>query len=260
MAQILSILNQKGGVGKTTCAVNLAAGLAIAGQKTLLIDIDSQGNATTGLGVKKSTITASVFDVLMGNAEPIDSIMKTDIENLHLMPATLELANAAVELANIPERELVLKKRLAVINNEYDFIIIDTPPSLNTISVNCLAASTGVIIPVQCEFYSLEGLAQLEHTIKLIKRSLNPKLEITGILLVMVGLRAKLFGDVVRTVRRQYGEKVFKTDIPRTVRFAEAPSFGETIFTFDPRGKGARAFKELTKEVIERCHQNGAAV
>ena len=259
MSKILAVLNQKGGVGKTTTAVNLAAGLAQAGQRTLLVDIDAQGNATTGVGITKSTIELTVFDVLLGDCARDKAILPTRQELLDILPATLDLANAEVELANVPDRELRLRQALDGAGERYPYIVIDTPPSLSLITVNCLAAADGLIIPLQCEFYALEGLAQLEHTVRLVKRGLNPSLEIVGILLTMVDLRAKLFTDVIRTVRKQYGARVFNTEIPRTVRFAEAPSFGETVMTFDPRGKGARAFRELTKEVLARCSVNDAA-
>jgi len=253
MSKILAILNQKGGVGKTTTAINLAAGLAKAGHRTLLVDIDAQGNATTGIGITKSTIESTTFDVLLGDCTWEQAAIATYLPNLDILPATLDLANAGVELTNIENRETRLLQELEAATERYPFIIIDTPPSLNLISINCLAAAHGVIIPMQCEFYALEGLAQLEHTIRLVRRGLNPSLEIFGILLMMVDLRAKLFTDVIRTVRKQYNERVFRTEIPRTVRFAEAPSFGESILTFDPKGKGARAFIELTQEVLARC-------
>ncbi|MHB9132344.1 MAG: ParA family protein [Armatimonadota bacterium] len=253
MTKVLAIVNQKGGVGKTTTAINLAAGLAHAGQRTLLVDLDPQGNATTGVGATKSTLDATVFEVLLGECTWEQAAVNTSMPNLDLLPATLDLAGAVVDLATMPEREIRLRKGLEGAGERYPYIIIDTPPSLGLLPVNCLAAADGVIIPMQCEFYALEGLAQLEHTVRLMKRGLNPSLEIFGILLTMVDLRAKLFRDVINTVRRQYGPRVFKTEIPRTVRFAEAPSYGETIMQFDPKGKGSRAFHALTKEVIERC-------
>ncbi len=249
---ILAILNQKGGVGKTTTAVNLAAGLALAGQRTLLVDLDPQGNATTGLGVAKGALETTVYDVLMGDCRWEDARIATGIDRLDLLPATLDLAGAVVELTSIRHRELCLRQRLAGAEAQYPYIIIDTPPSLGLLPVNCLTAATAALIPLQCEFYALEGLAQLEHTMRLVKRSLNPALEILGILLTMVDPRARLCRDVAATVRRQYGTRVFSTVIPRTIRLSEAPSYGESIFTFDPRGKGARAYQALTREVLHR--------
>lgn len=253
MARTLAIVNQKGGVGKTTTAINLAAALALGGQRTLLVDVDPQGNATTGVGVTKSTLPATIYDVLLGDATWHDAAITTNLEQLDVLPATLDLAGASIDLATMPERDLRLRLGLAGVEERYDFVIIDTPPSLGILPLNCLAAADGVIIPMQPEFYALEGLAQLEHTVRLVRRSLNQELSIFGILLVMVDLRAKLFRDVIRTVRKQYGPTVFKTEIPRTVRFAEAPSYGEPTVTFDPKGKGARAYVELAQEVRSRC-------
>lgn len=257
---ILAIVNQKGGVGKTTTAINLAAALAEAGQHTLLIDMDPQGNATTGVGATKSTLDATVYEVLLGECRWEQAVVATAVEHLDVLPATLDLAGAVVELAVMEEREFRLRQSIAGVKERYSYIIIDTPPSLGLIPVNCLAAADGVIIPMQCEFYALEGLAQLEHTVRLMRRGLNPELEIFGILLNMVDLRAKLFRDVIGTVRRQYGPQVFKTEIPRTVRFAEAPSFGEPVTTFDPKGKGANAYRALAREVMARCSTKDAAV
>lgn len=253
MSRILAIVNQKGGVGKTTTAVNLAAALAETGHRTLLVDMDPQGNATTGVGATKSELEATVFEVLVGECGWRDAICHTSTENLDILPSTLDLAGAVVDLTTMDEREQRLKIGLEGAGAEYPFIIIDTPPSLGLLPINCLAATDGIIIPMQPEFYALEGLAQLEHTVRLMKRSLNPSLNIFGVLLTMVDLRARLFRDVIGTVRRQYGPSVFKTEIPRTVRFAEAPSYGEPVLSFDPKGKGAKAYRALAKEVIERC-------
>jgi len=253
MSRTLAILNQKGGVGKTTTAVNLAAGLAQAGHRTLLVDLDPQGNATTGLGMTKSTLTATVYDVLLGECPWQQAVVPTKTANLDLLPATLDLAGAVVELATMSAREMRLRDGLAGAADAYAFVIIDTPPSLGLLPINCLVAADAVLIPMQCEFFALEGLAQLEHTMRLVKRGLNPQLEVFGILLTMVDTRAKLCRDVIDAVRRQYGPRVFTATVPRTIRLSEAPSFGESIFTFDPKGKGAQAYRALTQEVLSRC-------
>lgn len=253
MANTLAIVNQKGGVGKTTTAVNLAAALAMLGRRTLLVDVDPQGNATTGVGVTKSTLSATIYDVLLGEATWQDAALPTTVNGLDVLPATLDLAGATIDLAVESGRETRLREGLAGADGHYQHIIIDTPPSLGLLPLNCLAAADGVLIPMQPEFYALEGLAQLEHTVRLVRRSLRPELTIFGILLVMVDLRAKLFRDVIRTVRKQYGPTVFNTEIPRTVRFAESPSYGEPTVTFDPKNKGARAYHQLAQEVLTRC-------
>ena len=252
MSRILAIVNQKGGVGKTTTAINLAAALAESGERTLLVDMDPQGNATTGVGSTKSELHRTIYDVLLGSCPWQDAVTATTTSGLDIIPATIDLAGSVVELAVMGQRELRLQMGLAGVEEAYSYVIIDTPPSLGLLPVNCLAAASGIIIPMQCEFYALEGLAQLEHTIRLMKRSVNARLEIFGILLTMVDLRARLFRDVINAVRRQYGEKVFKVDIPRTVRLAEAPSYGETILHFDTKGKAAKAYRALAKEVLAR--------
>lgn len=253
MSRIIAIVNQKGGVGKTTTAINLAAALAEDGQPTLLVDMDPQGNATTGLGATKSTLQQTIYEVLLGECRWEDAVIPTAQEHLHILPSTLDLAGAAVEISTLPERELRLRHGLARCGERYRYIIIDTPPSLGLLPINCLAAAEGIIIPMQCEFYALEGLAQLEHTVRLMKRGVNPGLDITGILLTMVDLRARLFRDVINTVRKQYGARVFNTEIPRSVRFAEAPSYGESVITYEAKGKGAKAYRALAKEVEQRC-------
>jgi len=251
-SKTIAIVNQKGGVGKTTTAVNLAAALADSGHRTLLIDMDPQGNATTGIGIDKGSIENSIYEFLLGEIPFIDAVRKTDIEDMDLLPATLDLAAASVDFADINERETILRQALSFVDG-YEYMIIDTPPSLGLLPINCLAAANSIIIPMQCEFYALEGLKQLEHTIKLMQKSINPDLKLGGILLTMVDLRAKLFRDVINTIRKGYGTKVFNTEIPRTVRLAEAPSFGEPIIRFDPRHKAARAYRDFAQEVVKKC-------
>ncbi len=253
LTHTLAVVNQKGGVGKTTTAVNLATGLAAAGHRTLLVDLDPQGNATTGVGVDKAALEATVYDLLLGEGTWRDVAVATSMDRLDVIPATLDLAGAVIELATLPERETRLRVGLDGAAQVYRFIIIDTPPSLGLLPINTLTAADAVLVPMQCEFYALEGLAQLEYTLRLVKRSLNPRLEILGILLTMVDTRMKLCRDVSAAVRRQYGARVFTATIPRTIRLSEAPSYGESIFTYDPRGKGARAYQALTQEVIARC-------
>jgi chromosome partitioning protein len=252
MTRTLAIFNQKGGVGKTTTAINLAAGLALAGKRTLLVDVDPQGNATTGLGAGKSTLEFTTYDVLMGERSWRDAMISTGVSRLHLLPATLDLAGAVVELADVPGRELCLRNGLREVEAAFDYVIIDTPPSLGLLSINCLAAADCTIIPMQCEFYALEGLAQVEHTLRLVRRQLNQNLSLFGILLTMVDARSRLCRDVIDAVRTQYRERVFDTLIPRTVRIAEAPSYGEPVLTYDKRGKGAGAYQALTQEVLAR--------
>ncbi|MHB9024278.1 MAG: ParA family protein [Armatimonadota bacterium] len=221
--------------------------------------MDPQGNATTGFGVRKADLQATIYDVLLGDCPWEQAVIPTAVPSLDLLPATLDLAGAVVELATLPEREFRLRHGLAGASERYPFIIIDTPPSLGLLPVNCLAAATDVLIPLQCEFYALEGLAQLEYTMRLVKRNLNRQLEVFGVLLTMVDHRARLCRDVAAAVRKQYGPRVFTTAIPRTIRLSEAPSYGESIFTFDPKGKGGRAYLDLTHEVLKRCFTDAVA-
>ena len=250
MGKIISIANQKGGVGKTTTAINLSTVLARKNKKVLLIDADPQGNATSGVGVEKD-LENSVYNVLIEETEMEETIIKTQIKNLYLCPSNIDLAGAEVELVSIESRESKLKNKLEKIKDEYEYIIIDCPPSLGLITVNAFTASNSVLIPVQCEYYALEGLGQLLNTIKLVKRHLNKEIEIEGALLTMFDTRTNLSKQVVDEVKKYFGDRVYKTIIPRNVKLSEAPSYGMPINVYDPRSKGAKCYDKLGKEVIK---------
>ncbi len=252
MAHIIAVSNQKGGVGKTTTSVNLSAGLAKSGKRVLLIDADPQGNATTGLGIFKSTLKASIYDVLIDD-EPVNTaIISTECENLKLLPANMDLAGAGLELVKMHSRESILKKALSVVADEYDYIIIDCPPSLELITLNCLTACNSVIVPIQCEFFALEGLSQLVQTINLVRKTFNPEIEVEGVLLTMYDKRTNLSVQVVEEVRNNFNGNVFETVIPRNIRLGEAPSFGQSIFDYAPESSGAMAYMDLVNELLNR--------
>lgn len=259
VARIIAIANQKGGVGKTTTAINLSACLAVAEQRTLVVDIDPQANATSGLGIKKDTLEHSIYDVLVegDDAGPI-VIEKVHFPFLDVLPATRDLVGVEVELVNRPGRELILREALAPLRDRYDFILIDAPPSLGMLTLNTLAASDSVLIPIQCEFYALEGLSQLLNTIRIVQRNLNPALQIEGVLLTMFDSRLNLSRQVADEAKEYFGSKVFTASIPRNVRIAEAPSFGEPIVMYDILSAGAKSYLALAQEVIDR-KLNGAA-
>ncbi|MDR1713253.1 MAG: AAA family ATPase [Coriobacteriales bacterium] len=251
-ALTLAILNQKGGVGKSTTAVNLAAALGEKGQKVLIVDMDPQGNATSGLGVEKTVDTQSVYEGLLGDVPATELVKKTESELVWIIPSTIGLANAELELVAAVSREQRLKTLLQAIKADYDFIMIDCPPSLGLLTLNSLAAADGLLIPIQCEFYALEGLSKLLDTIKVVKTHLNPTIDIFGVLLTMYDNRTSLAKQVAEEVTDFFREKVFETKIPRSVRMAEAPSYGESILTYSSNSKGAVAYRELAKEVIDR--------
>lgn len=253
MGRIIAVANQKGGVGKTTTAVNLSACLAEAGKKTLIIDADPQGNTTQGLGIDKSSLEDTTYDILLQNKKMYDIIGENVYPNLDLLPANIDLAGAEIELIQVPDNSNILKKAIAEIKEEYDFIIIDCPPSLSLLTINALTASDTVLVPLQCEFYALEGLSQLMYTIGLIQDKLNPKLQIDGIVFTMYDARTNLSLEVVEEVRRELTDThIYQTIIPRNVRLSEAPSYGQPIAMYDPSSKGAIAYRELAQEVIQR--------
>jgi chromosome partitioning protein len=251
--KVISIFNQKGGVGKTTTSINLCAFLALNGYNVLSIDIDPQGNTTSGLGFDKRSIETSVYDVLTSDASIDSAIKKCDlVDNFYLLPSTIELSGAEVELIHVPKRESILKNKLEQMRERFDFVFIDCPPSLGFLTINALTASDSVLIPIQCEFYALEGVGQLLNTINLVKKSLNKDIEVEGVLLSMFDSRAKLSNEVMNEVRTHFKDKVYETVIPRNVRLAEAPSFGLPIMLYDDRCKGSEAYEQLAKEFIAR--------
>lgn len=250
MGRILAITNQKGGVGKTTTSVNLSACLAQIGKKTLLVDIDPQGNATSGVGIDKSDVDKCVYDVLVEDIEANQVIKATKIENLHVIPATIQLAGAEIELVPTISREVRLKRALDEVVDQYDYIIIDCPPSLGLLTLNALTAADAVLIPVQCEYYALEGLSQLLSTVRIVQKHLNQDLKIEGVLLTMFDARTNLGIQVIDEVKKYFQDKVYRTIIPRNVRLSEAPSHGEPIIIYDPRSRGAEVYLELAKEVV----------
>ena len=249
LPRIMAIANQKGGVGKTTTAVNLGAALAELGYRVLVVDLDPQGNATTGLGINPRTLETSVYDVIMHDTPLEDAIEPTSLRNLFVVPATIDLAGAEIELVPAFSRELKLRRALETVQDDFDYTLIDCPPSLGLITVNGLAAATEVVVPIQCEYYALEGLGQLLRNVSLVQGNLNPKLEVSAIILTMFDARTKLAEQVAGEVRAHFGEKVCRNIVPRTVRLSEAPSFGQPIIVFDPTSRGAIAYRELAKEV-----------
>ena len=250
MGKIISVANQKGGVGKTTTAVNLSTILAKKGKKGLLIDTDPQGNATSGLGITKE-LELSVYDILVADTEIDETIQQTAIKNLDICPSNISLAGAEVQLVSMMSREQRLKTKLDVVKDRYDYILIDCPPSLGLVTLNAFTASDTVLIPVQCEYFALEGLGQLLNTVNLVKKHLNKNLEIEGALLTMYDARTNLSNQVVKEVKKYFENKVYKTVIPRNVRLSEAPSYGMPISIYDPKSKGAKAYEKFTKELLK---------
>lgn len=251
MSKIIAIANQKGGVGKTTTNVNVSACLAVLGKKVLTIDIDPQGNTSSGLGIDKNHIEKSIYDVLINGISPKEAIVHTAVANLDIIVSNIQLAGAEVELVPMMSRETILKRALDEIKDDYDYIFIDCPPSLGLITINALTASNKLLVPIQCEYYALEGLTQLVNTVKLVQRNLNPSLEIEGVVLTMFDARTNLSIQVVSEVKKYFRNKVYTTIIPRNVRLGEAPSHGVPIIVYDPKCAGAEAYSDLAMEILE---------
>ena len=251
MGRIIAITNQKGGVGKTTTAINLAACLAEKGKKVLAIDIDPQGNMTSGLGVNKKAVTHTVYELLIGDCSLEDCFMKSAMEDLMVVPSNMNLAAAEIELIGIENKEYILNQEVDKMKDDYDFIVIDCPPSLNTLTINAMTTADTVLVPIQCEYYALEGLSQLMHTIDLVKKRLNPSLEIEGVVFTMFDARTNLSLEVVENVRRNLKQNIYNSIIPRNVKLAEAPSHGLPINLYDSRSSGAEGYRDLAEEVIE---------
>ena len=258
MAKVISVTNQKGGVGKTTSSINLSAALVEKGQRILLLDMDPQGNASVGLGVDTNELEATIYDVLLNEATAQEAIVKTE-SGVDVMTANGDLAGAQVELLNEIGRELRLKKALASVQGDYDYIFIDCPPALNVLTINALVASNSVMIPMQCEYFALEGLSALVSTIRAIRETLNPNSKIEALLRTMFDKRNSLSGEVSKQLQNHFGDKVYDTVIPRNVRLAEAPSYGESAITYAPSSKGARAYVKLAKEILKIAEQKAAA-
>jgi chromosome partitioning protein len=250
LAKVIAIANQKGGVGKTTTTVNLSSCLAFKGKKVLTIDIDPQGNTTSGLGIEKKGIEKSIYDVLINDVNIADTYIDTQVQNLKLCPSNIQLAGAEVELVSVISRENRMKEALKDIKGDFDYILIDCPPSLGLLTVNSLTAADTILVPIQCEYYALEGLSQLMNTVKLVQRHLNPQLDVEGVVLTMFDARTNLSIQVVEEVKKYFKNKVYSTIIPRNVRLSEAPSFGLPIILYDPKSKGAECYLDLAEEVI----------
>lgn len=252
MKRIIAIANQKGGVGKTTTAINLSACMAESGKKVLCVDMDPQGNTTSGLGVDKAGLEHSIYDVLLDEIEASEAVVHTEMKKLDVLPSTVDLTGAEVELLAFDDKEFLLRGKIEAIREKYDYILIDCPPSLSVLTVNALAAANTVLIPIQCEFYALEGLSQLLHTVQLIQERLNPDLQPEGIVFTMFDSRTNLANDVVSSVENNLHLHIYKTKIPRNVRLAEAPSYGQPIPIYAPHSSGAKSYRKLAKEVMKR--------
>jgi len=252
VGEIIACANQKGGVGKTTTVINLAAYLALAGQRVLVVDLDPQGNATSGLGLDRNAQSASIYEALLGNVTARDLARQTLVDDLQIIPSGSELAGAEIELIGVGQRERRLQQALTELREEFEFVLLDCPPAVGLLTVNALTAADGVLVPIQCEYYALEGLSQLLSTINLVRDNLNPKLRLSGVLLTMYDARTTLSADVAAEVRRHLGNSVFTSVIPRSVRLAEAPSYGRPIARYSPESRGAQAYQALAAEILQR--------
>ena len=252
MAKIISFANQKGGIGKTTSAINVAAALGLEGKRVLLVDLDPQGNTSSGVGVNKRILPISAYDVIISRAGAAQAVMKTNFKNLSVLPSNMNLAGAEFELVNADNRERRLRDALSEIRDDYDYIIIDCPPSLGILTINALTASDGVVVPMQCEYFALEGLSQLVSSIRQVKKLYNPELEITGLLITMFNGRLNLSLSVLEELKKYYRERIFNTPVPRSVRLSEAPSYGKPIQYYDKYSKGGLAYEQIAKELMER--------
>ena len=252
MGKIVSFANQKGGVGKTTTCINLASYLSALGKKILVIDMDPQGNATSGLGITKGQNIITLYDAIDGDKDITEVVRQTNLKNLDIIPATVDLAGAEVELVSMRGREKIVKNLIKKIRDNYDYILIDCPPSLGLLTINALTTSNSVVIPIQCEFFALEGLTQLMNTIKLVKKHLNEEIDVEGVILTMKDNRSNLIQEVSQEIKRFFGKKVYNTSIPRSIRLAEAPSHGKPIMTYDAKSRGGIAYFELAKEFLDR--------
>ena len=252
MGRVIAVANQKGGVGKTTTTINLSAALAEAGKQVLTIDIDPQGNTTSGLGVDKSQVDYTIYDLILGECSIEESVIVSDFENLYLIPSNVDLAGAEIELIGIQNKEFIVRDAVKQIRDDYDFIIIDCPPSLNMLTINAMTTADTILVPIQCEYYALEGLSQLIHTINLVKERLNPDLDMEGVVFTMYDARTNLSLQVVENVKNNLHQKIYKTIIPRNVRLAEAPSHGLPITAYDTKSAGAESYRLLAEEVINR--------
>lgn len=257
MAKVIAIANQKGGVGKTTTAVNLSSCLAYKGKKVVIIDIDPQGNTTSGLGIEKKSIDKSIYDVIINDEKIENALLPTAISNLYLCPSNIQLVGAEVELVSVISRETRIKVAIEELRKKNDFILIDCPPSLGLLTLNALTAADTILVPIQCEYYALEGLSQLMNTVKLVQRHLNPSLDVEGVVLTMFDARTNLSLQVVEDVKKYFKNKVYRTIIPRNVRLSEAPSFGLPIILYDPKSKGAECYMDLAQEVIDYSEEVG---
>jgi len=252
MGRIIAIANQKGGVGKTTTSINLAASLAEKGKKVLVIDMDPQGNTTSGFGVDKNNLDNTIYELILGECSVHESIIRNVIDNVSIIPSNVNLAAAEIELIGVDKKEYILKKEIDWVKDSYDFIMIDCPPSLSMLTVNAMTTANTVLVPIQCEYYALEGLSQLIHTVNLVKERLNPELAMEGVVFTMYDSRTNLSAQVVENVKEHFHQKVFNTLIPRNIRLAEAPSYGMPICMYDPKSSGAESYKNLAQEVIDR--------